>query len=385
MRNKMNTYKICRRCIMDTSDPDIDFGDDDFCNYCTDYLKTTIGLSSCETTLNNLIKAIKENGVDKKYDCIIGVSGGVDSTYVAYMVKKFGLRPLAVHLDNGWNSELAVSNIEKTLDKLKIDLFTYVLDWEEFKNLQKSFLKASIPGMEIPTDHAILALLYKVAAQHKVEYIINGSNTRTEKIMPPSWSEAVAQRDWLLIKNIYKIYKNKKLKDFVRFSLIDYIKYKIFYKQKIINLIDFTTFSKKEAVTLIEKELGWRNYGGKHYESIYTRFTQGYIQPVKFNFDKRRAHLSNLICAGEISRAEALNEIEKSPYINRQMEEEDIEYFKKKLDLTDEEFDEILQAHKKSYKEYKGYFNHPLYKRLHAFALALHFYLKKINFYGSGT
>lgn len=378
----MNSYKICKRCIMDTSDPVIKFNDEGFCNYCTDYFLYIKEIETCETKLNNIVNNIKKSGANKKYDCIIGVSGGVDSTYVAYTVKKLGLRPLAVHLDNGWDSELAVTNIEKTLKKLDIDLFTYVLEWEEFKNLQKSFLKASVPGMEIPTDHAILALLYKVSAQYNIEYIINGSNIRTEKIMSPCWSEAIAQRDWLLIKNIHKIWGNKRLKSYVHFSLLHYIKYKLFFKQKIINIIDFTQFSKEKAVELIEKELGWKNYGGKHYESIYTRFTQGYIQPKKFKFDKRRAHLSNLICAGEISRENALKEMEKSPYINQQMEEEDIEYFKKKLDLTDEEFDEILSSTPKSYKEYKGYFNHFAYKRLHRFALALHSALKRVNFYG---
>jgi len=187
---------------MDTSDPDIVFNSDGTCNYCENYFKKKdefIFDSKKSDRLELIVENIKNKGINKKYDCLIGVSGGVDSTYVAYLVKTLGLRPLAVHLDNGWNSELAVSNIEKTLNILGIDLMTYVIDWEEFKDLQLSFLKASIPGMEIPTDHAITATLFRTARKYSIKYIILGANLSSELIMAPRWSEVEGQRDWKLI------------------------------------------------------------------------------------------------------------------------------------------------------------------------------------------
>lgn len=375
--------KICKRCVMDTTDPVIRFDSEGCCNYCNSYLSHDFTYNEeKELQLQKVIEEIKEAGKGKKYDCIIGVSGGVDSTYVAYEVKRRGLRPLAVHLDNGWNSELAVSNIQKCLDKLGIDLFTYVIDWKEFKDLQLSFLKASIPGMEIPTDHGIISILNQTAIKNNVRYIINGSNGSSEFIMSPRWSEGDAQRDWLMIKNVHKQFGRIKLKSFPRTTIFDNFKNKLVHKLSTVNILNYVDYSKEKGKKLIEEELGWVYYGGKHYESIYTRFTQAYIQPRKFNIDKRKAHHSNLICAGEMTREEALRDLLNDPYPSPEMREDDRIYFMKKLGMSEEEFLNMMNAEVKSYLDYKGYYNSVFYKKLYDFAFGVHNWLKSKNYYG---
>lgn len=376
-------YQICNRCIMDTTDPDIIFDDNGNCNHCNSYLGQEIkSAKENEDHLQKVIDEIKSVGKNNKYDCIIGVSGGVDSTYVAYEVKKRGLKPLAVHLDNGWDSELAVSNIQKTLEKLDIDLYTHVIDWNEFKDLQMSFLKASIPGMEVPTDHAIISILNKVAAKNNVRYIINGSNNSTEHIMAGRWSEGEAQRDWLLIKNVHKQFGKAKLKTFPKTTLIDNFRYKLINKLSIINILNYIDYSKEDAMKFIQDELGWVYYGGKHYESIYTRFTQAYIQPKKFNIDKRKAHHSNLICSGEITRDFALEDLKKDAYPSEQMMNDDKEYFMKKFGMKEVDFVKMMTSPTKSYLDYDGYYNNSFYKKLYDLAFIFHNKLKSFNYYG---
>lgn len=376
-------YKICNRCVMDTTDPNIVFDEQGNCQYCNQYLKLDFSITEEKKNhLKNVIEQIKADGKNKAYDCIIGVSGGVDSTYVAYAVKQFGLRPLAVHLDNGWNSELAVANIEKTLEKLDIDLYTHVIDWTEFRDLQMSFLKASIPGMEIPTDHGIISILSQIAAKHNVKFIVNGSNAISEQIMSNRWSESEGQRDWLLIKNVHKQFGKARLKTFPKTTIFDYFYYKLVKKQSIINILNHIEYSKESGKALIEKELGWVYYGGKHYESIYTRFTQAYIQPRKFNIDKRKAHHSNLICSGEMTREAALANLAEDAYPNEEMREKDKAFFIKKMEISEQEFDALMTAPTKSYLDYKGYFNNPYYKALYNFAFRVHNVLKGFNYYG---
>ncbi|MDQ8180809.1 N-acetyl sugar amidotransferase [Pelagicoccus sp. SDUM812005] len=375
---KSADYFICNRCVMDSTAPSIQANTDGTCNFCNSFHdKEGKIVDSSGSTLNRWVTQIQREGKGKQYDCVIGVSGGVDSTYTAYKAKELGLRPIAVHLDNGWNSQLAVKNIENTLNKLDIDLYTHVIDWNEFKDLQLSFLKASIPGMEIPTDHAIYALLNKSAIKFGTRYIINGSNFRMEHIMDPAWSEMVGQMDWLLIKNIHKQFENSPLKTYPRMTRLDLYRTRLLNKHIVINLLDLIPFSKTEAMQTIQNELGWVYYGGKHYESIYTRFTQGYIQPIKFGFDKRRAHHSNLICMGEMSRNDALQNLQKSPYPNEAMLREDKEFVIKKLDLDEESFEKIMKTPIKSYKDYKGYHNHKIHKFIYETALDLHLKRKR--------
>lgn len=369
---------------MDSTDPNITFDSKGNCNYCTAYLSKNFQYSiEKEEQLVRILNEIKLAGQGKKYDCIIGVSGGVDSTYVAYEVKRRGLRPIAIHLDNGWNSELAVSNIQKTLRTLDIDLDTYVLNWKEFKDLQLSFLKASIPGMEIPTDHAIMSILNRKAEEYGVRYIINGSNISSEFIMSSRWSEVEGQRDWLLIKNIHKKFGKEKLRTFPHSSLIQLYYYKLFKRITVVNILNYIDYSKTSAMKLIEEELGWVYYGGKHYESIYTRFTQAYIQPRKFNIDKRKAHFSNLVCSGEMTREEALLLLQKSPYNNLMMEQSDLFYFRKKMGMSDQEFLHMMNMPIKSYLNYRGYFNSKIFLFINKMAFMFHLLLKRLNYYGT--
>ena len=349
-------YQMCTRCLMDTTDPDIVFDENGVCNHCKSHelaiKRRVLPQDKRDDALKKLVEEIKASGKGKQYDCIIGVSGGVDSTYVAYLVKKLELNPLAVHMDNGWNSELAVSNIEKVLNDMDIDLYTEVLDWEEFKELQIAFLKASVSDAEIPTDHAIWAVLFEQAIKNKVKYIILGTNVVTEGIMPSSWTYGT--QDWLYIKDVNTKFGKAPIKTFPHFSLFKKIYYELMKGIKIISILDYVDYNKQNVRKVLEEELGWRYYGGKHYESIYTRFFQGYILPNKFNIDKRKAHLSSLIVSGQVTMQDALKELEAPAYAGYMLEE-DMEYVCKKFEFSQETFQQIMSLPVKSYADYKSY------------------------------
>ncbi len=351
---------------MDTTAPSIIFDENGVCNFCTNYfeqLKVRF-TGDKKSELETLVLAMKKAGRGKKYDCVIGVSGGVDSTYVAYLVKELGLRPLAIHLDNGWNSELAVENIHKTLSKLNIELHTHVINWTEIREIQKSFLKASIPGMEIPTDHGIYSILRIVANKENIDYIVNGSNFKTEFIMERAWSEMMGQLDWLLIKNIHKKFGNGYFKSYPKTTRTAFYKARVTKKPEVVYFLDYIDFSKDKAMKFIQDELGWVYYGGKHYESIYTRFTQAYIQPKKFGIDKRKAHFSNLICMGEMTKEQATEELCKSAYPSSEMEAEDKELVLKKLKISESEFEDIMKAQTLTFKDYDGYHNSIIHSKI---------------------
>jgi N-acetyl sugar amidotransferase len=360
-------YKICTRCVMDTTDPDIIFDDKGECNHCKAYddrVKKEIFLDSRinSVKLDKIVFNIKDAGKNNRYDCIIGISGGVDSTFVAYKAKQLGLRPLAVHLDNGWDSELAVKNIENVLKKLGIELYTHVIDWNEFKDLQLAFLKASTPDSEIPSDHAILALLYQMADKFKIKYVLPGFNIRTESHLPRAWSQG--HEDWKYIKSVHKRFGTVKLKTFPHMNFYEYNMYLL--TQKWIPILNYFNYVKKDALKILENDLGWKYYGGKHYESIYTRFYQGYILPKKFGYDKRKTHFSSLICSGEMSRDDALAELKNEIY-PLSLQNEDKEYVIKKLGLTDAEFNEIMKLPRKTYWDYPSYdrlYKSSLYKKV---------------------
>lgn len=346
-------YRICNRCVMDTTDPDIKFDSKGICNHCHEFKKNlpkrVLFGKEGKDKLNSIINKIKNDGRHKQYDCIVGLSGGVDSSYVAYMCKKLGLRPLAVHLDNGWNSELAVSNIENIISKLDLDLYTHVLDWREFKDLQLSFLKASTPDSEVPTDHAIYTILLKVAKEQNISYIMNGMNYLTEASVVPSWS--YGHGDWKYIKFIHETFGNKKLNDYPYYTTWDMF-YMLFIKRlKFISILNYINYNKDNAIKVLEKELGWKYYGGKHHESTYTKFYQAYILPSKFSIDKRKIHLSNGIQSGQISRDFALKKLNEPLYNEHQLQI-DKEYISKKFDLTLDEFEEIMSLKPKYYSDY---------------------------------
>lgn len=308
---------VCLKSVMDNiADPNIKFDEQGISNYYYEYQdRSKLRLfNSVEHSpkLDQIISKIRESGKGKEYDCIIGVSGGVDSTYIAYKVKQLGLRPLAIHFDNGWNSELAVKNIENTLNKLEIDLYTYVIDWEEFKSLQLAFLKASTPDGEIPTDHAIFALFFKMANEKGIKYIINGNNFETESVMPLTWS--YGHIDWRYIKSINNLFGNAQLKMYPTITPAKYFYYTFIKNIRIVSLLNYMPYNKNEAMDILRTKLDWKYYGGKHYESIYTRFYQGYILPTKFGIDKRKAHISSLIFAGQVTREQGFDELKKPIY-----------------------------------------------------------------------
>lgn len=343
----------CSRCIMDTTAVEIVFDENGVCNFCKHYDEvSTKDLYSDENgkeKLELLISQIKEKGKNNKYDCLIGLSGGVDSSYVAYLVKKYGLRALAIHLDNGWNSELAVANVEQIVKRLDIDLTTYVMDWREFKDIQTSFMKSSISNIEIPTDHAIWAILIKTAGKMGIPYIIAGNNVVTESIMPESW--LYGSKDSKLIKGLHKKFGKVKLKTYPSLTTLDYVDYLLFRGIRWVPILNYIPYVKDEAKKLLIDELGWRDYGGKHYESIFTRFFHAYYLPEKFGYDLRKSYLSALVCSGQMSREEALEEIAK-PTAPDALLNQDRDYVIKKLGLTNEEFNEIMKAPNKTFSDY---------------------------------
>ena len=353
-------YRICSKTVMDNiSDPDIVFDENGVCNYYYDFsrrLKVRVPPDDqSKEALKKIVASIKRSGKGKDYDCIIGVSGGVDSTYTAWLVKSLGLRPLAVHLDNGWDSELAVKNIENILEKLGIDLYTEVLDWEMFRDLQLSFLKASTPDGEIPTDHVILAVLYKLAVKFKVKYIISGMNFRSEGMLPPTWGRGYL--DWRYIKSVQKKFGSQSLKSFPRLSIMRLLYLTLIRRIHNVSLLNYVRFNRKEAVRLIQDELGWKDYGGKHHESVYTRLYQAYILPKKFGIDKRKAHLTCLmISTGEITREQALEEL-KAPAADPKLMSEDKDYLLKKLGISQTEFDRIMSDPIKTINDYPNFQN----------------------------
>ncbi|MBA46148.1 MAG: N-acetyl sugar amidotransferase [Euryarchaeota archaeon] len=338
---------------MDTSDPDIRFDEDGNCNHCEIFLEESKSIKpqglEREQRLKDLIESIKKSGKNKKYDCLIGVSGGTDSSYVAYIVKELGLRPLAVHMDNGWNSEESVKNIRNLCTRLNIDYESYVLDWDEFKDIQLSVLKSSIVEVEIPTDVAIVSILHKVASRNNIKYIIGGGNYATEGILPDLWF--YNPKDLKLLKSIQKQFGSKKIKTFPTFDWKAEIFYKFIKRIRMVYLLNLLPYDKQEALSILKDKVGYHEYGGKHHESVYTRFIQSYFQPVKFNLDYRRATLSSQICSGSVTREEALKQLEELPY-NIPQVKKDKDYVSKKFGITLQEFESILNAPPKSYKDY---------------------------------
>lgn len=351
---------------MDTTDPLIEFDDNGFCNHCTAAIarlkKQILPPGERDAALTAMVNKIKHENKNHDYDCIIGVSGGVDSTYTAYKVKKLGLRPLAIHFDNGWDSELAVNNINQTLKVLGIDLYTHVMDWEEFKDLLISYLKASVVNVELPTDHGINAILFRMAKKVGTRFILTGSNIASESIMPYAWSHY--NQDLKNLKAIHKRFGKVKMKTEPTISLSQYFYYVFVKRIRPIPFLNYIDFNKDEAKEFLKKELNWRDYGGKHYESVWTRFFQGYYLPTKFGYDKRRAHLSSVVCSEQMTREQALIEIEK-PIYPEDLLRDDMQFVLKKFSFTQEEFDAIINAPNKWHYEYPS--NYFLFHKLNKY------------------
>jgi N-acetyl sugar amidotransferase len=331
---------------MDSTVEKIFFNDEDHCNFCVEAKKRLEKETYKENNnrLENLLKKIKKSK-SSDYDCVIGISGGVDSSYVAAKVKELGLNPLAVHLDNGWNSDLANSNINSLLDKLQIDLITHVIDWEEFKNLQVSFLKSSIANAEIPTDHAIGAILYKIASEHNIKYILHGGNIATESIMPKIWMEDAF--DLHLLRNIQKKHGSKRLRTYPTMGYFKLAYFTFIKKIRYVGILNYISYNKDEAIKELEHKFSWKKYEAKHFESIFTRWFQGFYLPKKYGIDKRLAHFSSLIISGQLSRDEAMKKMSVNSY-SVSLAKEDTSYVKKKLEIGDEEFLKIINDSPKS-------------------------------------
>lgn len=346
-------YQVCTKCVMDTTDADISFDSDGVCNHCIEAAqrlpKYHFTPEQGQANLEQLAKEIKSNAKGK-YDSVVGLSGGVDSSYVALLAKKMGLNPLCVHFDNGWNSETAVMNIKKIIGKCGFDLQTYVIDWPEFKDLQRSFFKAGVIDIEMLTDHAIMATMFRLRSKHKIKYVISGTNYTTEHGMPKGWSWN--KLDITNIRNIQQKFGTKKIRRFPTTStlkkiMVDRFKIGGVYAEPL-NMISYT---KDMAMEDLKREFDWQYYGGKHYESIFTKFYQAYILPTKFNVDKRKVHLSALIRNGEITRAEATEALKEALYAPEELRR-DKEYVLKKLDFTEAEFDRMMQEPPHSHDEY---------------------------------
>ena len=341
---------------MDHTDPGLHLDAEGICQYChvQDELESKYPLGQRgEEMLLEQVNLMKAAGKGKTYDCIIGVSGGTDSTYQLHLAKKHGLRALAVHFDNGWNSDIAVSIIEHVTRKLGFDLQTYVVDWEEFKDLQLAFLKASTPDSEIPTDLAIQKVLYQVAAQEGIHYILNGHSFRTEGKVPIMWSYG----DGRYLKAVHKKFGTKKLKTFPNYTIWDLFMYTYVKRIKQVRLLYYVPYDKQAMKKFLADEYGWKDYGGHHYESVYTRFYQGYILPTKFGIDKRKREYSALVRSGQMTKSEAQRILREDLPMPAELAKSDKQYVIKKFELTEKEFDEIMSRPHKTFLDFPNYYS----------------------------
>ena len=356
---------------MDETVPDIEFDNEDVCNYCEQFDALDRDFpydKNGELILDKLVTDVKHAGKHRKYDVIVGVSGGTDSTYLIHLAKQLGLRPIAVHLDNGWNSEIAVSNIKNCLEKLNVDLITYVIDYEEIKDILLSFMKASLPWIDVPTDIAIMSTLYRTASKLNVKYLFVGNNFRTEGKQPDEWTHS----DGRQIKYIQKNYGSVKIKTYPNLTAFHLIYYAIFKKIKMVRPFYFIDYNKSKIKKIIAKEYDWQDYGGHHHESLFTRFAISYWLPKKFNIDKRKVTLSAQIRSGEITRENALQQLKILPF-NSEKIDEDLEYVCKKLDITEKQFEEYFNNPNKSFLDYPSYF--PIYLKMKKLAVFLFKYI----------
>jgi len=345
--------QVCARCIMDDTVKGISFDENGVCTFCQihDELEASFPMNN-ETPrkLQELVNQIKKDGKNKKYDCVLGVSGGRDSTYTLYSAVKLGLRPLAVHFDNGWNSDLAVQNIKNACKKLNVDLYTHVADWEEYKDLQRAFLSSSTPDAEVPTDWVIFSVLFREAAREGVKYIIHGHSFRTEGTTPLTWT----YMDGKYVNFIHKKFGKLKIKSFPVMSMVDYLYYTFVRSIRQVRMLYYLPYNEEEILDKLTREVGWQSYGGKHHESKYTGFFQSFILTRKFNIDKRKLHYSALLRNGQLTRDEALAKVQKDPYDGGK---ETLDYCLKKLDYTHNEFEAIMNEKPKLFLDYESYYS----------------------------
>lgn len=348
------SFQVCTRCVMDTTDPDITFDTLGQCNHCTNYIDNilpyTYHKSTSEKDWELILQSIKAKGKSKKYDCLVGVSGGIDSSYVAHLCKEYGVRPLLWHLDNGWNTEISNQNVRKLANKLEYDLETITLDWNEFKEIQLAFLRSSIVDFEMPTDIAILGASYQLAAKHDIPTILSGGNFSAEGILPLQWGYHV-MNDMKIYRHIVKKYSKLPLKNTPTAGFFDNFYFKFIKKIKTYYPLNYIDFNKDEAKEFLLKDYEFGDYGGKHQESKITGFWQAYVMPMKYNMDYRKATLSSQICSNQLTREEALEELNKPTYSEEQAQK-DISFIANKLNISEEEFKSFLQLPPKTYVDF---------------------------------
>jgi len=360
--NITRPYQICTKTIMDTSDPNIIFNDKGESDYYTNYVETILPNWNTDekgyTELMREADKIKVDGKGRDFDCIIGLSGGLDSSYAVYVAKEImGLRPLIFHVDAGWNTDRAVGNIEKLVNGLNLDLYTDVINWEEMKDLQVAFLKSQIADQDLPQDYAFFSGLYKFARKNKIKYILTGANFSTECCREPEEWGGFPGIDTKLVYDIHSRFGKRSLKTF---PLVDILNYKIYYRyvlgMKVFKPLNFVPYIKKDVEKFLLEKYGWESFQHKHHESRFTRFYEDYWLPKKFGFEKRRAHFSSLILTNQMTRDEALERVSK-PELSEDFLKKEFEYVADKLDLTKKELQDIFEGPNKTYKDYKNKMN----------------------------
>lgn len=354
--NEERNYQICSNCVMDTSDSKIVFDSNGRCDFCDDFYKNILpNWKPVEDNpeLTKLAGIIKKKTKNHKYNCLIGFSGGADSSYLCYVAKKImGLNPLALIVDTGWNLNVANENIDAILKNLHIDSVKITIDWEEMKSLQISFLKSGVPYQDLPQDHAIFASIYNYAAKHKIKYVFTGANNATEYVRPPL--EWVYQNDLRMIKDIQKKYSKTKLRNFPMCSLLRIrLFYPLLHGIKRIAPLNYIPYDKGNITKFLVDNLGWKDYKNKHFEDRFTRWYEGYYLPVRFGFDKRRCYLSNLILTGELDRKEAIKELSVSPYSDEERKE-DSRFISSKLGISEDELESFMHVEKHTFKDFKN-------------------------------
>lgn len=350
-------YQVCTRCVMDTSDPQIRFDDAGVCNHCIEFDNETKAQwfpnDEGQRRLSEMVSRIKADGANQEYDCIIGLSGGVDSSYLALKIRDYGLRPLVVHVDAGWNSELAVYNIEQVIKYCGYDLHTHVVDWEEMRDLQLAYLKSNVANQDVPQDHIFFATLYHFAVKSGIRYVISGGNIATEGVFPASWHHSAM--DAVNLRAIHNRFGTSKLNDYKTINIFQYyIYYPFIYRMKTVRPLNFMKYDKQSALEFLKKEIGYKEYGNKHGESIFTKFFQNYYLPKKFGFDKRRPHYSSLILSNQISREQAMARL-LEPLYDPMSLREDMDYISRKLRITLEQLVELVEAPGVGYSTYRNW------------------------------
>ncbi len=350
----MMNYQICKRCVMDTSDPAISFDAVGVCNHCNEFETVTrqhwFPNEAGAARWQAIAAQIRRDGEGREYDCILGLSGGVDSSYLALKVHEWGLRPLVVHVDAGWNSELAVANVEKIIKHCNFDLHTHVVDWEEMRDLHLAYLRAGIANQDVPQDHVFFSSMYHFATRNGIRTILSGGNLATEGIFPKAWHGPAM--DAVNLKAIHRRFGERPLRTYSTLSFFEYYVWFPFVKKmRTVRPLNYMPYDKDMAIAELERTCGWRSYGRKHGESLFTKLFQNHYLPAKFGYDKRRPHLASLIVSGQMTRIEALAKLSEPLYDPQELEI-DIAYFCKKLRITRAQFDEFMAAPNHEYDEF---------------------------------